>query len=178
MAVLLSSTCRGERIVIATRRSPGQAQLPSRWSDKGDVSATRWSRGHAQLPSRWSCNVGDAIATLLSRGPVMLSSTRAGERIVIATRWSRGQAQIPSRWSNMGAVIALRRSRGQFIVAVLLSSTCRMSVSSLRCAGLQGRHSYPRDGLIRATSVPRAGERVVMAMRWSRGQAQPHPCPG
>ena len=63
----------------------------------------RWSRGQAQLPSRWS-NRGAVIATRWSRGSVMLPSTRSGERTVIGTRWSRGQAQLPSRWSNKEAV--------------------------------------------------------------------------
>ena len=52
-----SLTRSGERIVIATRWTRGQAQLPSRWSNTGDVIATRWSRGQAQLPSRLSNTV-------------------------------------------------------------------------------------------------------------------------
>ena len=66
----------GERIVISTRWSRGQAQLPSRWSNKGDVIETRWSRGQVQPLSKWS-NQGAVIATRWSRGPVMLPSTRS-----------------------------------------------------------------------------------------------------
>ena len=81
--------------------------------------------------------MGDVIATRRSRGPVMLPSTRSGDCVVIATRWSRGSVIPPSARSGERVVIMT-------------------TAMALRRAGLEGKHCYPRDGLIRAPSLRRA----------------------